>query len=142
MSLQQEIVQHSENVWVLCLDKSCESGVIPPVPGIIDWYHNHLITKSLLDKKISLEFGDRTLIAGSGLLPCQLLVVFGIGERGQLTAAKARKTLQDIGHVLTELKEPAAWIVVSKEAPSQFTDELKKSRSSVDSLELTTITAG
>lgn len=142
MTSREEVNHHSEKLWFVCLDQTYLEKKLSPLVETLDWYNNHLLTRCLIDKKLSLDFGERLLMGTSGLLLAQRLMIVGLGQKKQLTAAKARSLLQDLGQVLGELKEESSWIIVGKDAPNAFVEELKKSRTSVETLNQATISIG
>ena len=128
MNLREELNTHHEKTWVLCLSHppKGEAQVLTPLPDLVYWYNNQLLTKSLLSKKINLAFGELTLMPTGGLLSAEKLLVVGMGPTESLTVPVARKFLQDLSQTLKSLQAEPAWLIFSSHIPAKFIDEIKK----------------
>lgn len=144
MNLRQELSSHNEKIWVLCLPENSGSETRPlsPLPDLVDWYNNQILTKALLTKKIRLQLGEKTLIPTCGLTGAEKILVVGLGDGAALGAAQGRQIVQDLSQTLEQLQENQAWIIFSSNLPPKFIDEIKKSRTSSGPWGQATISVG
>ena len=142
MSNREDISKRTEKIWVLCLDDSFLSKPLSPLHDLIDWYQNKIITKCLLKKKISLEFGEKMLIASAETLPAEKVIVMGLGSANSLTGPQAKKFLKLLSPAISQLQSENPWIVLPTGIPEVFSDELQKSKNTFDHLSKATISIG
>jgi hypothetical protein len=142
MTLRDEIHSHHEKTWIICLGEEFAAKPLTPLVDLVDWYNNQLITKSILTNQVKLGLGDRTLMATSGLLPAEKLLILGLGKSEQLTATQAKKFLQDVGQTLEGLGETNPWLVIAGDTSDKFVEEIKKSRTSITPLSQANISVG
>ena len=142
INVREEVSRHSENTWVIFLGTRYTNHQLSPLVDTVDWYNNQLLTKSILNKQVDLSFGAKTLMATTGLLKSERLLILGVGDGKEAGPAQARKLLQDLGQTLTDLGESNPWIIIADDVSEKFVDEVKKSRTSIAKLSQATISVG
>lgn len=142
MTNREDIAKRSEKIWILCLDDSFLSKPLPPLAESIDWYQNMIVTKSLLKKKMTLEFGEKTLIASAETLSAEKVLVWGLGSADSLTGPQAKKFLKLLSPTLSQLQYENPWIILPAGTPEVFSDEIQKSKSTFDQLAKASVSVG
>ena len=134
MIAREEIFQRNEKLWVLCIGRDSLKAPMSASLDLVDWYNNQILARALTAGKIETDFGKTALIATSGLLPVQRLLVFGLGETDDLTASQGKKFAEALDQILEGIGENDPWIVFPESAPPKFIDEVQKSRTSTSRL--------
>jgi len=142
VALRDEVHSHQEKTWILCIAENFVTKPLSPLIDLVDWYNNQLLTKSILGGQVKLKFGDRTLMATSGLLPVEKILIMGLGNSEQLTTAQGKIFIQDLSQTLEKLGETNPWVIMAADTPPKFIEEIKKSRTSINSLSQANISVG
>jgi hypothetical protein len=104
--------------------------------GLVDWYGNGVISKWLINKKVSLESGELTLIHPGPVLNCRQIVVVGVDN----STTDFGPTLKKLNSALQDLQEPPSWIIINESCPKAFVQEMQKNRNHYSALKKTAVT--
>ncbi len=141
MDLKAEIFSHTEKLWVLCVGSEATRKPLSSLIDTIDWYNNQLLSKSLIKDQVKVDFLTKTLLATSGQLPVDRLLIFGLGDEKTLDEAQAKIALADLNRSLDGLCEKAPWIILSSDVAPAFSHEFKKSHSKLTHISGSSVTA-
>ena len=124
--LSTQLFTNKQPLWVALV--TSEQLEKPPRSslGLLDWYNNFLITKTLKSKKLDLLKGEKTLIATTGIVPAQSLLVYSVGHSSKLDLASIKEISQDLSTTLEGLKQTDALVILPNEISSEATASFKK----------------
>jgi len=119
---REKFFEHQEPCWVLFLSPT--GAPLTGNAGLVDWYTNGLISKWVIQEKITLTGGELVLMDPGPLLNAKQLLVVGVNPR----SPNSEEILEKVHNTLIQLQEPACWMVVNESCPEDFVQDLQKTK--------------
>ena len=128
---RKELFESSQPTWVVALTKENLTEPLTGAAGLVDMYLNFLITKTIANKKLALDKGEKTMFASNGLLPANEIIVLGCGESLSNTNAKALG--QELKNTLGEMGCGEALVILPSNLTKETRHEIEKAQTSSES---------
>ena len=123
MDLRDELSKHSERLWICFL--SDQKKPLKTTLGLIDWYNNWLLTKTLELKKDIFLDSQPLLLSTRTHLGKHPIIVLPASDNAPEDLTRAAKILEDFG-------QEKAWFIVdgrlSQSYANQFEQNLAKQK--------------
>ena len=142
MNLRSALTEHNEKLWVIGIPENFLEEPLTPLPQIIDWFQNFLLTRFLFKNKHTVQFGEKLLMPSNGLTPTEKILVIGLGDRDTLDSAQSKEFTKILTQTLDELKEKKPWIIFPSGLPESFLNDFKKGKQGFENLNNSQVTAG